>query len=514
MKTLKDIPTPAFVVHRQTFARNCQTVLDLARARNLKLRPHIKTHKTLEGVRLQVHGTAASSSSTSTSTSSSGNSNINNNNVITGFVASTIPEVRLLVDYLTSGSNGGVSTNCSILFGVPISKAKLFEIMDLQKRLDDFIATRTSSKNEKESNEANGETDFRKRRKLDPCYKICILMDHKQQIEMVRDVLLLQSRGTTSTAPLLSVFVKLDTGYHRAGIACDAEGVALVEGIWKASSILNLVGLYSHCGHAYDHQNPEEIEEIAQTDMNRIQDFLQLLERRLTTAKGNSSSNSSTTSNNNDGRTAEQVFERLTISVGSTASLFHHRHPTDAATDWWTEFLARYPTIIIEIHPGNYTFYDRQQLYTKACNSENSIACSVLTRVIGHYDDEARPQTILLDAGATALTKETTPQGGMAALRGPFGRNVKVYKMSQEVSMARRNTSNIVTAATTTTTTKSSNLLNDFPLGSLLMLLPNHSCLAAACFDKYYVVDDDPSTSECHLCDLPIVEEWVPAKGW
>ena len=32
----------------------------------------------------------------------------------------------------------------------------------------------------------------------------------------------------------------------------------------------------------------------------------------------------------------------------------------------------------------------------------------------------------------------------------------------------------------------------DFPLGMLLLIIPNHACLAAACHDRYTVLDTVP----------------------
>ena len=218
--------------------------------------------------------------------------------------------------------------------------------------------------------------------------------------------------------------------------------------------------------------------------MDQIQSFLQLLEDHW------------------DDTQKQLIFgQKFTISVGSTASIPHHWNPTSTNNNnnsqWWNQFLQRYPKTTLEMHPGNYTFYDRQQLYTKACPNTQAVAARVLTRVIGHYNDANRPNTILMDAGATALTKETTPQGGMAAITG-HEESSEVYKVSQEVSMARGTNTN-------------SQFLQDCPLGALLALVPNHSCLAAACFEKYYIIDD-PSGS--FAPDTPIVDEWEPVKGW
>lgn len=174
----------------------------------------------------------------------------------------------------------------------------------------------------------------------------------------------------------------------------------------------------------------------------------------------------------------------LDISVGSTPSMFTHKGCTS------DHILADK----LELHPGNYVFYDRQQLYTGACASERSVAGFVLTRVIGHYKDERN--AIMVDAGATALTKEATPQGDMCAVLGRP--DLECYRMSQECTMIRRRDGSPFP-------------FEEFPFGSTMLLLPNHSCLAAACFSTYHVVDE--AISPFNTC-ANIVETWKPAQGW
>ena len=100
------------------------------------------------------------------------------------------------------------------------------------------------------------------------------------------------------------------------------------------------------------------------------------------------------------------------------------------------------------------------------------------------------------DAGATALTKDTAPQGDQCQV---FGRpDLECYRMSQEITMIRcRNGTPFP--------------FSDFPLGSTLLLLPNHSCLAANCFDLYHVVDED---NQKLSTNSDIVDTWTPVKGW
>jgi D-serine deaminase-like pyridoxal phosphate-dependent protein len=40
-------------------------------------------------------------------------------------------------------------------------------------------------------------------------------------------------------------------------------------------------------------------------------------------------------------------------------------------------------------------------------------------------------------------------------------------------------------------------------VGAHLRIVPNHSCLAAAGYDRYYVVRGEQ-----------VVDEWRPVKGW
>jgi len=44
--------------------------------------------------------------------------------------------------------------------------------------------------------------------------------------------------------------------------------------------------------------------------------------------------------------------------------------------------------------------------------------------------------------------------------------------------------------------------LSQFPLGSQVRIIPNHSCLTAACFPKYYVVNGDDN----------VIDEWTTCE--
>ena len=43
-----------------------------------------------------------------------------------------------------------------------------------------------------------------------------------------------------------------------------------------------------------------------------------------------------------------------------------------------------------------------------------------------------------------------------------------------------------------------------YPVGSILTLVPYHACATAACYDQYYIHDDEGI----------IQQIWKPCKGW
>ena len=57
MADLQDLPTPSLLLERERIVRNCQRMREKAQRSGVILRPHVKTHKTVEGARAQCAGT-------------------------------------------------------------------------------------------------------------------------------------------------------------------------------------------------------------------------------------------------------------------------------------------------------------------------------------------------------------------------------------------------------------------------------------------------------------------------
>ena len=98
---------------------------------------------------------------------------------------------------------------------------------------------------------------------------------------------------------------------------------------------------------------------------------------------------------------------------------------------------------------------------------------------------------MLIDAGALALSKDLGANhlDNEISYGGVWGYpDLKLFSISQEHGLI---------------TCDEPIAFEMFPVGSLLRIIPNHSCLTAALFPEYHVVDEDR-----------VVDQWVPMRGW
>jgi D-serine deaminase-like pyridoxal phosphate-dependent protein len=148
---------------------------------------------------------------------------------------------------------------------------------------------------------------------------------------------------------------------------------------------------------------------------------------------------------------------------------------------------------VTEIRPGNYAFFDAFQAAIGTCSHRDALAFTVLATVISHHAGRGE---LLVNAGALALSKDpgavhVDPHCGFGTVCTLSGRPVpglRLKALSQEHGE--------VAGA-------DPGALGELPVGSRVRIVPNHSCLAAACFDRYHVAEEGE-----------VVEEWRPARGW
>jgi D-serine deaminase-like pyridoxal phosphate-dependent protein len=225
-------------------------------------------------------------------------------------------------------------------------------------------------------------------------------------------------------------WLKIDCGYHRAGVEPTAPAALELARRLAASPTLVFDGLLTHSGHAYHGRNPDEIRTVAEAERRAVAEFRTRL-------------------------AAEGIA--VAASVGSTPAMA----------------VVTSLEGVQEARPGNYAFYDADQVALGSCSLADC-AVTVLASVVS-----APPgaRHAVVDAGALALSKDAGHPGPDQAMgriyddyeRGTLRTDARLGPLSQEHG--------IVSAP--------------LPVGTRVRILPNHSCLTVACFDEYHVVDGD-----------------------
>lgn len=236
----------------------------------------------------------------------------------------------------------------------------------------------------------------------------------------------------------LCALVEVDVGEGRGGLGPDDEALVATARALGA----RFAGVLTHAGHSYAGRSIADMARIAEAERAGIV------------------------------RAAERIraagMAVPIVSMGSSPTALH------AAS------LAG----VTELRAGVYMFGDLLQCQI-GTEAREDIAVSVLASVIGR-----RPATnqILLDAGALALSKdrstENAPQDyGFGLVVGLDGRaslgNATVRRAYQEHGVVESDMPLPFDA---------------LPIGAKLRVLPNHSCLTAAAYPCYHVLDGGDET--------------------
>jgi len=228
----------------------------------------------------------------------------------------------------------------------------------------------------------------------------------------------------------LHVWLKVDCGYHRAGVDPGSEYAVAVARELAAGRRLAFDGILSHSGHAYRTRSREEAAAVAEAERRVMVEFAD--------------------------RLRDEGIAVPSVSVGSTPAM-------RAARDL---------TGVTEVRPGNYVFFDRTMTLIGCCD-EREVGVSVLATVVSHQPGAAH---FVVDAGALSLSKDPGPDHvgprAMGAVRGHP--ELTVTTLSQEHGVIR--------AAVP------EEIAGRFGVGERVEIVPNHSCLTVAHFDVFHVV--------------------------
>ncbi|MFO7850704.1 MAG: alanine racemase [Spirochaetia bacterium] len=182
-------------------------------------------------------------------------------------------------------------------------------------------------------------------------------------VDSMRSVELLNER----LAAPLGVFIKIDTGYGRAGIEfSDEAGIDKLARTIADCRMLRLEGILTHAGHTYHASGTEEIEKIHRTTIRRMDTVAKLVRK---------------------------YGDDLVVSVGDTPSC-------SVSEDF---------TGVDEIRPGNYVFYDLQQHDIGSC-SFDEIALVLVCPVVGVYPGKEK---IIIYGGGVHFSKQRISVNGV-----------------------------------------------------------------------------------------------------
>ena len=276
--------------------------------------------------------------------------------------------------------------------------------------------------------------------------RITVLSDHGATITVITDDVTV-ARAIAGHHGEFKVLIEIDSGESRGGVSPDSA--ALIE-IGKALGP-RLAGVLTHAGHSYDVRG-EEIKRVAEDERVAV-----------TTAAQ---------------RLRDAGLQCDVVSLGSTPTM-SHVEKLDGVT---------------EARPGVYMFGDLFQAAIGSC-SRDDIVVTVLSSVIG-----CRPSKnqMLIDAGAIAMSKDrstaaTDQNAGYGLVwdidgKESFG-ELRIDQVFQEHGIV---------------TSEAPLPFDKLAVGTKVRVAPNHSCLTAAAYDRYYVVDGSDE----------IVAEWDRVNGW
>ncbi|RTE75590.1 hypothetical protein BHE90_009946 [Fusarium euwallaceae] len=442
-KDIHHVPKPAVILDVARVRRHCSSMLEAVSALSVGFRAHVKTHKTIEGTRLQV---------------GQGSGDIK-------LVVSTLAEIDHLLPLFKEYQNAG--RHVDILYGIPLPPSQIPRLAALGSEL------------------GKG--------------SISIMIDHPSQLDSVR------SFSQQAKFPA-RVYLKVDTGYHRAGLpptSLNKNGLIEALAQLEAKGEAELIGLYSHSSLSYKDSTPDQA--MANLE-GEIQGCLKAVHAH------------------------SHLFPKdkeITISVGASPQVTAIENLTNAKGDLSdaAESLRKAIQTVssgkpgglqttLELHAGVYSILDLQQTSTQSRRAfglfEDEIAISVVAEVCSVYNDNERAQPeALVAVGVLGLGRESCPSyPGWGIInkthlksQASSERRLIIDRVSQEHAIVAWEHGKDEDAAN----------LPPLPLevGQSVVIFPNHACITGALYGWYFIVDSSDEENSTKIVDV-----WVRASGW
>jgi D-serine deaminase-like pyridoxal phosphate-dependent protein len=222
------------------------------------------------------------------------------------------------------------------------------------------------------------------------------------------------------------VWLEVDCGDHRSGVDPESgEALALARALAE-SRALRFEGILTHAGHSYRAGDDAGRLRVAREERDVVVRFADRLRADGIEVRG--------------------------VSVGSTPGMTIVDHLRGVS----------------EARPGNYAYFDATQVSLGACEARDC-ALTVLATVVSSSHDHA-----VVDSGALALSKDAGRGDGRPSM-GRLYADYAAGLLREDARLAGLSQEHGVVDV-------------PLPVGERVRILPNHSCLTNACFDRVHAV--------------------------
>lgn len=439
-KTLQDVPLPSAILDLAKLSKNCALMLKAVKELQVDFRAHVKTHKTSELVRMQV---------------GRGSKDVR-------LICSTVAELEHLMPLVTDYQQKGAVVN--VLYGIPPGPSHI-------PRLARFLQSMGPG-------------------------TLALMVDAPSQLKTAEQVYNLSGNLT------VDIYLKTDSGYHRAGLAPTSTRMRELVNITLAlesKGVIHLLGFYSHNSLSYGGNTPLEAMENLRVEVdactqaavhNTPNEYISSRSKPLTISCGASPT---------------------ALSLQNLLSNSPHTAATAAASALRVSLAkARDANISFEIHAGVYPTLDMQQISASSrelgSRPEDNIGFTILSEISSTYPDRTEYPEALINAGCIALAREPCKSyrghgvvtgWNMPSTYDPYTEETRIIldRVSQEHGLLQWED-------------RGKRLELPVEYGQRVQIWPNHACITGAHFGWYLVVD---SESE----DQNVVRDvWVRWRGW
>jgi len=299
-------------------------------------------------------------------------------------------------------------------------------------------------------------------RKRNPGLTISVMIDHPAQLP-----------APPPEGGPLSIFVKLDNGYHRAGLpTTSAELTHLMGAIAAAeeTGAVSLTGFYSHAGHSYSNTSAQESMQLLVVELETVISGAQLI--------------------------PHDKERKLVLSVGATPTALSAAEIKGIVENLQEIGRGQWK---FELHAGVYTLLDLQQLATRPAGlSLADVALTIMAEVVSVYTNR---REALVAFGTTALGREP---GGKEGVYPGWGL-VTGWKDGESWDGATKSGWFVgrISQEHAILTAEGEGEPMELSVGMKVRVWPQHACIAGNGHGWYFVTDGDKVT-----------DVWVRWRGW